>query len=453
MKQTKKGFTLVELLVVIAILAILATVSVVGYTSFITRANLSNDQATIAMINRNLQAEFVTGKPESAGEALTALGGLGFTDEKLVPYSANYHYAYHLESNTFYLVDNNDTIVYPENASVDKSELWGLYHDDSSYIAGVNQYVALNPVTSHEKFVLAFAPGSYYFDLNQNYIAFHQPQGYQINISNGYVAQLEQIAGSTSYPASETVVSMQVVDGTAGKSWSDIIASAEVVSGEKVIKDKLFVCTNENKAFRPTAGTKESVRFQNCVFACVAVDDAIRFNSFTNLIIDGCTFLDSSASAIHIEYLYGKLTITNSKFIGCARGIHIGACAEGSLIQGNTFNITTTDNNDGYAIRLDATFHDIDDGKEDSYIHTPAQGAAIAIKDNNFEYCYAPIVLRKGFAEGQKYQLNTSDPEYKHLIECSNNTFGTIHSNEKVVYSKEMYNWDDVKAYFEGIIK
>ncbi len=42
MNNTKKGFTLVELLVVIAILAILATVSVVGYTSFIDRANQSN---------------------------------------------------------------------------------------------------------------------------------------------------------------------------------------------------------------------------------------------------------------------------------------------------------------------------------------------------------------------------------------------------------------------------
>ena len=36
-----KGFTLVELLVVIAILAILATVSVVGYTSYIENANKS----------------------------------------------------------------------------------------------------------------------------------------------------------------------------------------------------------------------------------------------------------------------------------------------------------------------------------------------------------------------------------------------------------------------------
>ena len=40
--NTRKGFTLVELLVVIAILAILATVSVVGYTSFINRADQSN---------------------------------------------------------------------------------------------------------------------------------------------------------------------------------------------------------------------------------------------------------------------------------------------------------------------------------------------------------------------------------------------------------------------------
>ncbi|MBR2381417.1 MAG: type II secretion system protein [Clostridia bacterium] len=38
-KNTKKGFTLVELLVVIAILAILASVAVVGYTAFIKKAN------------------------------------------------------------------------------------------------------------------------------------------------------------------------------------------------------------------------------------------------------------------------------------------------------------------------------------------------------------------------------------------------------------------------------
>lgn len=50
MKRTRKGFTLVELLVVIAILAILATVSVVGYTSFINRANDSVAQQELTQI-------------------------------------------------------------------------------------------------------------------------------------------------------------------------------------------------------------------------------------------------------------------------------------------------------------------------------------------------------------------------------------------------------------------
>ena len=45
-----KGFTLVELLVVIAILAILATVSVVGYTTYIQNANQTVAEDTLIKI-------------------------------------------------------------------------------------------------------------------------------------------------------------------------------------------------------------------------------------------------------------------------------------------------------------------------------------------------------------------------------------------------------------------
>lgn len=50
MRNTKKGFTLVELLVVIAILAILATVSVVGYTNYINNANNSKAQQELTQL-------------------------------------------------------------------------------------------------------------------------------------------------------------------------------------------------------------------------------------------------------------------------------------------------------------------------------------------------------------------------------------------------------------------
>lgn len=59
MRNTKKGFTLVELLVVIAILAILATVSVVGYTSFIDRANNSNAETELHQIQSYINADLM----------------------------------------------------------------------------------------------------------------------------------------------------------------------------------------------------------------------------------------------------------------------------------------------------------------------------------------------------------------------------------------------------------
>lgn len=96
-----KGFTLVELLVVIAILAILATVSVVGYTSFIDRANMSNaqteaDQIKSIVENSILVDDYVilnshatngvyyvksTGKFVKADPAADGLNGFDATDD------------------------------------------------------------------------------------------------------------------------------------------------------------------------------------------------------------------------------------------------------------------------------------------------------------------------------------------------------------------------------------
>ena len=57
----RKGFTLVELLVVIAILAILATVSIVGYTAFIAKANQSNANTVADQVGDYLNANILSG--------------------------------------------------------------------------------------------------------------------------------------------------------------------------------------------------------------------------------------------------------------------------------------------------------------------------------------------------------------------------------------------------------
>ena len=71
-RQNKKAFTLVELLVVIAILAILASVAVVGYTSFLKNAAVSNDESVVAQMNRYLEALKADSSSEFYGEDIHA---------------------------------------------------------------------------------------------------------------------------------------------------------------------------------------------------------------------------------------------------------------------------------------------------------------------------------------------------------------------------------------------
>ena len=114
MKNTKKGFTLVELLVVIAILAILATVAVVGYTSFTEKAEKSADQQGVAQMNTVLNAAQVSDSLVVEGnDALTAINIFkvlvenGYNDE-LVAYYEKYSFGYIVE-------DGKAVIVLVEN--------------------------------------------------------------------------------------------------------------------------------------------------------------------------------------------------------------------------------------------------------------------------------------------------------------------------------------------------
>ena len=66
LNKTKKGFTLVELLVVIAILAVLASVSVIGYLGFTTKARNSNAMTELAQVREVLRAELIDGNEVSA---------------------------------------------------------------------------------------------------------------------------------------------------------------------------------------------------------------------------------------------------------------------------------------------------------------------------------------------------------------------------------------------------
>ena len=85
-----KGFTLVELLVVIAILAILATVSVVGYTSFIDNANKSAAETEIHQVETSVNAFLMAGDSVELGKkADNTVVYVGFINNAVTAYTVS----------------------------------------------------------------------------------------------------------------------------------------------------------------------------------------------------------------------------------------------------------------------------------------------------------------------------------------------------------------------------
>ena len=108
----KKGFTLVELVIVIAVVAILAAVLIPTFASLVKRANLSADQQAERQINTLLATEFATDKPETLKEVVDMLDANGYNVDALVPLSKGYKFAWDKENNKIILLADSEVGTY-----------------------------------------------------------------------------------------------------------------------------------------------------------------------------------------------------------------------------------------------------------------------------------------------------------------------------------------------------
>ena len=335
--SNKKGFTIVELVIVIAVIAILAAVLIPTFSSLIAKANLSADQQAIRNMNTALATYTDTEKDIS--DIMSHLRSFGFSYEKMVTYSRGYHYCYAKSTNQMYLLDADNNVVYPENAEISKSELWAAYKDHATYIIpGINNYYAISAVTSQVEFDAAFGSGTFVLDLNKNVCTVNGNSNVTVKngaiTGSGFAGTEGAVAVSTSNE-NNTVKTTNSDGKTTKITYTNVLNPAGITSmGSVTYVDGLIVeyinCVfTKAPGFYQNLGTALNLTFKDCTF--------VNINGFALVLQpvgDGTlTLAERTASTV---------TVDGCEFINCERGIHISDWENTTVtVKNSTFALKT----------------------------------------------------------------------------------------------------------------
>ena len=111
----KKGFTIVELVIVVAVIAILAAVLIPTFSGIIRKANISSD----TVVAKNLNTAAIAAGADTFEDALAAVKEAGYYVANLNAKAADCYFVWEDDSNQFVLYDlKNSEIIY-SNTKVD----------------------------------------------------------------------------------------------------------------------------------------------------------------------------------------------------------------------------------------------------------------------------------------------------------------------------------------------
>ena len=108
-RNNKKGFTIVELVIVIAVIAILAAVLIPTFSGIIRKANISADTQLVKNMNTALAAdENVNGKPDSFSDVIAIVKDAGYILSCFNPTTEGCYVAWDKSTNQLLLIDGNE---------------------------------------------------------------------------------------------------------------------------------------------------------------------------------------------------------------------------------------------------------------------------------------------------------------------------------------------------------
>ena len=132
----KKGFTIVELVIVVAVIAILAAVLIPTFSSIIKKANIASDTA----VAKNLNTAAISAGADTFDQAIAAVKDAGYLLANLNAKADGCYFVWDDVNNQFLLVDtkNDYKVIYSNtNASEKSAKNWLVAVSDIEAVAGI----------------------------------------------------------------------------------------------------------------------------------------------------------------------------------------------------------------------------------------------------------------------------------------------------------------------------
>lgn len=129
--NSKRGFTIVELVIVIAIIAILAAVLIPTFSSLVQSAQMASDTSLITNLNKELaMAEAKDGKNATMSDVIKDLEDAGYSLALITPTAEGCYIAWDADTDRVVYMDSEFKILYPkENKGETLANAWQIAHN------------------------------------------------------------------------------------------------------------------------------------------------------------------------------------------------------------------------------------------------------------------------------------------------------------------------------------